>query len=196
MPKVLLYSRRLGRSAPLEALALDAQDHHDVGALERGLEAIEDLHAVAAHVAGRSVRGPARSAPRSRRARAGARSSARRASAARRRRSPRPASSVPLARRIVNASRSACVGCSWAPSPAFTTAAAHALGDVLRGAGAAVADDDHVGRIASSVLHVSRGSRPCDAGGETSRCSRRRPRGACPRARSSCACGSRPRRRG
>jgi len=70
------------------------------------------------------------------------------------------ASKWPFFSRIVRRSRSACVGCSWAPSPAFTMEQA-AGGQELGGPGRRVADHDHVGAHRGDVLPVSRSSRPC-----------------------------------
>ena len=61
--------------------------------------------------------------------------------------------SLPLARRMVNASSSACVGCSCVPSPAFTTPRAGVRGDVVRRARGCVADHQHVGVHRLEVLH-------------------------------------------
>ncbi len=59
---------------------------------------------------------------------------------------------LPLCARMVEASSSAWVGCSCAPSPAFTMAALDALGEQQRRAGLGVADDHDV-RIHGIQVH-------------------------------------------
>ena len=113
MPNVRLYSRvRRDERAAEQTLLLDAQHHHDVGALERRLEPIEDLHAepIEADRQQRARPDDAHLAAEERSKSAFERATRECAT------SPQivttSPSSVPCRRRIVNASSSACVGCS------------------------------------------------------------------------------------
>ena len=117
-----------------QPLALDAQHHHDVGALERRLERGRRRRRRASRPRAASACAGRRSAPSAPIVRKQVRVRARDAAVARCRRRSRPSSpsSLPLARRMVNASSSACVGCSCVPSPALTTRGPRARGDVVR----------------------------------------------------------------
>ena len=99
--------------------------------------------------------------------------------------------------RIVKASSSAWVGCSWVPSPALTTLPSHPVGEPVRRAGGAVPDDDRVGahRLEGQRGVLERlalgdagalGGEVDDVGGQ--------PLGRQPRRR--CGCGWSPRRTG
>ena len=130
------YSRVFGNSAPAQALVLDAQHHHDVGAVERGLDAV---------VARSRARSPSLDAARHQRARRrepDPRAELRRGADVRARdarvrdvaadRDLEPVDASLVRGGWSTQSSSACVGCSCVPSPALMTAAAMLPGDAAR----------------------------------------------------------------
>ena len=142
--EVLAHRRQ---EQPVHPLVLHAQHHHDVGALERVVHRRRHAHAEAIEPGRHERRRAARAAPRRPSASAAARSIAARGCASGRRRWRRAARRAgPCARIIVNASSSACVGCSCMPSPALMMLARQIARQLMRRAGRGVAHDDHVGR--------------------------------------------------
>ena len=196
-PKRRWYSRVVGKKPPRHALELDAQHHHDVRALHRLVDPVASPGPAARSPGGISVGGPHSTTD------APIFASSQRFERATRlcRMSPTIATRRPFSRpffwRIVRASSSACVGCSWAPSPAFTTEKRQWRARKCGAPGARVAHDDHVGVHRLEVPGgVEQGLALGDArgGGRRSRGCRRRARAR--RSRTTSACGSRPRRTG
>ena len=103
----------------------------------------------------------------------------------------------PLCSRIVSRSRSAWVGCSWAPSPALTTPHVELPGEDRGGAGRGVAHHDDVGAHGLDVLgRVDEALALGRAGAAGGEIDRRRRTATCRRSRTRCGSASSSRRRG
>ena len=106
-----------------------------------------------------------------------------------------PSSDGPRCRRSVNASSSACVGCSWQPSPALTTRAERPRRDPVRRARGRMAHDDRVDTHRVDRLHgVEQALALLDRRRRRPRRSSCRPRAAWPQSRTRGACAWSPRR--